>query len=171
MRAIPTFLSMLRVLALVPLWFLFPDFPRLSLAIFCVAAATDFLDGFFTRRCNATSSAETWIDPLADKILYLGMLLVLQKTAPTILLFMIAWPFEALLAAIRFIKPYCENRAANQYGKIKTTFQFSAIALIMLGATAQLTALTATGFALGLIAVPLAAMSFYAHMCQYQKTA
>lgn len=41
----------------------------LSLLIFFVAAATDFIDGYIARRFNAESEFGVFLDPLADKFL------------------------------------------------------------------------------------------------------
>ena len=41
----------------------------LSLALFFIAGITDYLDGFFARKYNATSQIGEILDPLADKIL------------------------------------------------------------------------------------------------------
>jgi CDP-diacylglycerol--glycerol-3-phosphate 3-phosphatidyltransferase len=41
----------------------------LSLLIFFIAAATDFIDGYIARRFNAESDFGVFLDPLADKFL------------------------------------------------------------------------------------------------------
>ena len=67
-NVIPTALSCLRIL-LSPFFFLtFNSIRWLSIIIFAIAAATDFLDGYLARRFHCTSSFGEMIDPLADKI-------------------------------------------------------------------------------------------------------
>ncbi len=46
-------------------------------ALFCVAMATDWLDGRIARRRGTTSSLGSLLDPIADKILVLAVLVVL----------------------------------------------------------------------------------------------
>ncbi|NBC02995.1 MAG: CDP-diacylglycerol--glycerol-3-phosphate 3-phosphatidyltransferase, partial [Bacteroidetes bacterium] len=41
----------------------------ISLVIFFIAAATDFIDGYIARRFNAESDFGVFLDPLADKFL------------------------------------------------------------------------------------------------------
>jgi len=74
-RYIPSLLSLLRIL-LTPLFiFLFicgGIYAYGALAIFTIAAFTDYLDGYFARRFNAVSSYGTFLDPFADKVFILG---------------------------------------------------------------------------------------------------
>lgn len=165
MYYIPCAISVLRALAVIPLFVLFPQYPVAALVVFITAAASDALDGFLARKLRAESTLGEIIDPIADKILYLGSLMALWNAAPTLWLLIIpTLALEAPLAAIRFIKPYCDRRAANPYGKIKTTAQFCAISCMMLGVMSGVQTLVALGLALGIIAVPLAWMSFYTHI-------
>lgn len=171
MRIIPCTISVLRALCVIPLLFLFPPHPFVAFFVFSAGALSDLLDGYLARILNAESELGKILDPIADKIFYLGSLAVLQESAPTLFLFILAFPFEALLTAIRFIKSYRAKRSANPYGKIKTAFQFCAIACMMLGVIISIEMLIAFGFALGIMAVPLAWMSFYAHIYPNKKPA
>ncbi len=72
-KRIPNILSILRIL-LAPLFvFLYLQdaffWAGLGLAVFIAAAITDYLDGFYARRYNASSPLGMFLDPLADKIL------------------------------------------------------------------------------------------------------
>jgi len=85
---IPILLTWLRV-ALIPLVvgvFYLPDHvliePQRNLAatvIFIVAAVTDWFDGYLARRWNETSAFGAFLDPVADKLMVTGALLVLMK--------------------------------------------------------------------------------------------
>jgi CDP-diacylglycerol---glycerol-3-phosphate 3-phosphatidyltransferase len=46
-------------------------------AVFCVAMATDWFDGRLARRHGRTSSLGSLLDPIADKVLVLGALVML----------------------------------------------------------------------------------------------
>lgn len=78
MRHIPNALCFLRMLLVVPVaWLLVTDNYRITLAMFAFAAATDGLDGFLAKRCGWTSELGKIIDPLADKILLVGVFITL----------------------------------------------------------------------------------------------
>src|SRR5947208_14789193 len=46
-------------------------------AVFCVAMATDFFDGKLARRHGRSSALGSLLDPIADKVLVLGTLVML----------------------------------------------------------------------------------------------
>ena len=47
--------------------------------VFIVAAITDWFDGFLARRWNETSAFGAFLDPVADKLMVAGALLVLVE--------------------------------------------------------------------------------------------
>ena len=78
MRHIPNALCFLRMLLVVPVaWLLVTDNYRITLAMFAFAAATDGLDGFLAKRFGWTSELGKILDPLADKILLVGVFITL----------------------------------------------------------------------------------------------
>lgn len=78
MRHIPNALSVLRMLLVAPVaWLLVENEYRLTLGLFAVAAVTDGLDGFLAKRCGWTSELGKILDPLADKILLVGVFITL----------------------------------------------------------------------------------------------
>lgn len=170
-QAIPCVISVLRALSFIPLLLLFPSHPHAAFIVFVAGAASDWLDGFLARKLEAESEFGKVLDPIADKIFYLGSLFILKNVIPTLVLFAPAFLFEALLTAKRFGKSRRGNRAANPYGKLKTTVQFLAVACMIASVAGEISALTALGFSLGLIAIPLAWMSLHAHIYPDEKTA
>ena len=78
LRFIPNALCILRMLLVVPVaWLLANHEFRLTLWLFAFAAATDGLDGFLAKRCGWTTELGKILDPLADKILLVGVFLTL----------------------------------------------------------------------------------------------
>ena len=85
---IPILLTWLRV-ALIPLvvgvFYLPPsmllhgDQNLVATLVFIVAAITDWFDGFLARRWNQTSAFGAFLDPVADKLMVAGALLVLVQ--------------------------------------------------------------------------------------------
>ncbi|MEF9930473.1 MAG: CDP-diacylglycerol--glycerol-3-phosphate 3-phosphatidyltransferase, partial [Massilia sp.] len=85
---IPILLTWLRV-ALIPLvvglfylpsdWMSLQDRNLAATSVFIVAAITDWFDGFLARRWNETSAFGAFLDPVADKLMVAGALLVLVQ--------------------------------------------------------------------------------------------
>ncbi len=73
MKRVPNILSALRILLAPLFFFLYLQdaviWAALGMAVFIFAAITDYLDGYYARRYNVSSSLGTFLDPLADKIL------------------------------------------------------------------------------------------------------
>ena len=101
--------------------------------IFVVAAATDALDGYLARRWEVVSSFGKLADPLADKALVLGALVVLalQAEIPW-------WPLivvgirEAGISIGRLAVARDVVIPASAGGKLKTALQVIAIFLLLL---------------------------------------
>ncbi len=53
----------------------------MALALFCVAALTDVLDGWAARRCGSSTAAGAYFDPIADKCLMSGVFVALAAAA------------------------------------------------------------------------------------------
>jgi CDP-diacylglycerol--glycerol-3-phosphate 3-phosphatidyltransferase len=105
-------------------------------AVFCVAMATDWFDGRIARRSGRTSPLGTLLDPVADKLLVLGTLVVLldQHVFP-------AWMVAAIVARellVNGLRLAAVERgvviAARDLGKLKTWSQ--AIAAVVGGLAA-----------------------------------
>ena len=107
----------------------------LGLAVFLVAALTDWLDGYLARRLNQVTELGKFLDPLVDKLLVLAPLLALIELGqvPAWGVFLIlarelsiaGWRVTPSLAGDATIK------GANFWGKIKTVSQVIAIALLI----------------------------------------
>lgn len=105
----------------------------ISLAIFVVASATDWLDGYLARRDNLVTNFGKFMDPLADKLLVCSAMICLIETgklASWIVIIIIAREF--IISGFRLIA--VENGvviAANYWGKFKTVSQMIMIILLI----------------------------------------
>ena len=83
-RRAPNFLTFLRILAVPVFVFLLVDpSPQASLwatLIFVIASLTDWLDGYIARAYKGETVIGTLLDPLADKILVTGALVMLAAS-------------------------------------------------------------------------------------------
>ena len=106
-----------------------------STAIFIVAAITDWFDGFLARRWNETSAFGAFLDPVADKLMVAGALLLLVHLgrADSILAFIIIGREIAISALREWMAQIGASMsvAVSSIGKIKTTAQMCAIPMLL----------------------------------------
>jgi CDP-diacylglycerol--glycerol-3-phosphate 3-phosphatidyltransferase len=106
----------------------------LAAALFCIAAATDYVDGRLARRWNVTSKLGSFLDTTADKLLVSGVLIALlgeERVSPWIVALIVGR--ELVLMGVRgVIASEGEVMAPSLLGKLKTSIQFLAIALAIL---------------------------------------
>ncbi len=141
---IPNLLTWLRIV-LIPVFvavFYVPDTMLsgseknlLGTSIFVVAAITDWFDGYLARKLNQTSSFGAFLDPVADKLMVAAALIVLVELgrAHAIIAFIIIGR-EITISALREWMATLGKSASvavSMLGKIKTTFQMSAITLLL----------------------------------------
>tara|TARA_B100001093_G_scaffold282274_1_gene269656 strand:- start:47 stop:580 length:534 start_codon:yes stop_codon:yes gene_type:complete len=137
---IPNLLSFFRILSVVPIITLFYfQFYYAAASLFLIAALTDFFDGFIARKFDQETDFGSLLDLMADKILVSSMLIWFIFTFDNLLIFISAYLIilrELIISSLRvhflskaksleLIKP-------NFLGKLKTTIQLMAIALILI---------------------------------------
>lgn len=114
------------------------DFPGsagkwVSLAIFVIASATDWLDGYLARKNNLVTDFGKFMDPLADKLLVCSALICLMdlgKIPVWALIIIIGREF--IISGFRLVA--ADNGiviAASYWGKFKTVSQM-AMTIVML---------------------------------------
>lgn len=141
---IPILLTWLRV-ALIPLviglfylptdWMTLPERNIAATAVFIVAAVTDWFDGFLARRWNETSAFGAFLDPVADKLMVAGALLVLvQLDRVDAIIAGIIIGREITISALReWMAQIGATRsvAVSSLGKVKTAAQMTAIPMLL----------------------------------------
>ena len=112
-----------------------PNKNILAASIFVFAALTDYLDGFLARLLKQESSFGAFLDPVADKAIVAASLVVLVNLDRTFV-------FAAIIIIIREIAISAlrewmaqigkvQSVAVAYIGKLKTTLQMVAIALLL----------------------------------------
>ena len=114
---VPVFVWLMTLEGLLPRWF--------ALIVFCVAAATDQLDGNIARSRGLITDFGRIVDPIADKALTLGAFVMLSVDG------LVPWWFTIVVAArelgITALRAVLLRRgvvvSANKGGKLKTVLQ------------------------------------------------
>ena len=113
-----------------------------TLVVFILASATDYLDGHLARKWNQVTNLGKFLDPIADKLLVNSMLIFLcvqpafapsQSTFIPVFCVIIMIVRDLVIDAIRQIA--AEKGAviaANIFGKFKTVMQMIAIPAVLL---------------------------------------
>ncbi len=130
-KNIPNILSALRIV-LTPVFlimYLQDDivWRALSIAVFAIAAFTDFMDGYLARHFGVESKIGVFLDPLADKILTFAGFICLAILNPTL------FPWWAIIVImvrdilITALRVYADRRKLNMKtrftAKVKTFAQ------------------------------------------------
>ena len=134
----PNKLTLLRILMipvfLVILYIEFPYHQYVALAVFILASATDFVDGYLARRDHMVTDFGKFMDPLADKMLVMSAMLWFVEVGR-----MPAWALlivvvrEFAVSGLRMIA--VDNGrviAAAWSGKVKTFSTMVGICLMLL---------------------------------------
>lgn len=129
-----------RIILTIPIvLLLWQQFIYSSFCLFIFANLLDILDGPIARKTNKASSFGAFLDPLADKILFLSVLITLQAIILPVQLW--AMIIIEIFLATEHIYKYCHFRAEKKQhekqrskspGKIKVWFEMSALAAYIL---------------------------------------
>lgn len=117
-------------------WFVAAATPRTQAVIIVLAAASDFLDGWFARRFNLRSRAGEILDPVTDKLFVLTVLLTLLLRGQLRLAHLLLLLIRDLYTTAAFI--YARARRlplrfkARFSGKVVTTLQIATVLAVVI---------------------------------------
>lgn len=137
-KSLPTLITFSRV-ALLP-FIIAAMLPQSSLwsfvaaFLFVLASITDYFDGYYARKLNLVSNWGKFMDPIADKVLVTGILVILlhqDKIDPYLVIILLSR--DTFISGIRSIAAADQVIiAAQQAGKWKTALQMICIPTLML---------------------------------------
>ncbi|MCM1404587.1 MAG: CDP-diacylglycerol--glycerol-3-phosphate 3-phosphatidyltransferase [Prevotella sp.] len=142
-KHIPNIITTIRI-ALLPFVYLFyltdftPYSQYIAIAIFIIAAATDFLDGMIARKFHLVSNVGKLLDPIADKMLfYTGLFLTIATGIlplwACVIIYLINLCRDFAIDCLRMLAATKGTvLAANIFGKIKTVIAFVALPWLLL---------------------------------------
>ncbi len=140
----PTYLTIARMILSV-LFMVFALLPDtwcriLALIIFIIASITDLVDGKWARSKKIVTDLGAFLDPLADKMLTgLAFLVLVYLNVVPIWVFAIILVRDFAVDGMRMMAARNgKTIAASIYGKWKTTFQMTALSIILLNLTTNL---------------------------------
>src|SRR2546423_1005499 len=112
----------------------FPGHDQIAAALFILFSLTDTLDGELARRRGLVSDLGKFLDPLADKLFVLSVLIVLvQEGLVSAWVVVVIFSRELIITILRSVAA-SQGRiiAAAPLGKTKTLTQMSAVTLLIL---------------------------------------
>ncbi len=109
----------------------------LAALLFCLVALTDWLDGYLARKWQVQSDFGAFLDPVADKLLVVVLLILLAVQAPSFLMVvsvLVIVSREIVISALREWMAGLGMRDVVKVapiGKLKTTLQMIALLLLL----------------------------------------
>ncbi len=147
MKELPNILTLIRIglipLLLIALYMSSTAGYWIAAILFAFAIITDYLDGVLARSMGAQSSFGRVLDPIADKLLVAStlMMLVYFDRAPIIPAILIVCR-EIIVSGLReYLSEFKVSIPVTKLAKIKTSIQFVAILVLILGEEATKTPL------------------------------
>ena len=116
-----------------------PFYGWLAFILFCLAGVTDFFDGYFARKMSIESSFGKMLDPIADKLFIITVIICLMINGTIVHLSLIPGFLiicrEIFVSGLREYYSTANSNAVinvSNLGKIKTSIQMLSLFLILL---------------------------------------
>ena len=134
---IPNLLSLIRLLMIPLIIWLYCKAQQYGVAVILIllSGLTDIVDGFIARKYHMVSDFGKILDPAADKLTQVALILCLsvryQLMVPLIITFAIRELFMIIMGYIT-IKKYNQVNSAQWYGKTTTVVLYTVMTLLIL---------------------------------------
>ena len=150
LRSLPNILTLSRIViipVLVASFYLSGNFDKFShelgAGLFLLAGVTDFLDGYFARAWHIQSKLGRFLDPIADKLLVVAVIVMLvhfDRAAVMPALAIICR--EIMVSGLReFLAELRIGMPVSRLAKLKTALQMMAIFFLLLGGKGTIVAM------------------------------
>ncbi|QNN64228.1 CDP-diacylglycerol--glycerol-3-phosphate 3-phosphatidyltransferase [Sphingomonas rhizophila] len=148
MLTLPNLLTLSRILAVPILVFLLwrpsPIDYAVTFVLYCIVGITDYFDGYLARAQGQISRLGQFLDPIADKIMVVAVLIMLissrrENPVPEIdglhiIAALVILLREIIVSGLReFLGPLNVSMPVSRLAKWKTTFQLVALGALILG--------------------------------------
>ncbi|MEE0061183.1 MAG: CDP-alcohol phosphatidyltransferase family protein [Acutalibacteraceae bacterium] len=134
---IPNIISITRILLIVPftIYFIIEEY-IIAFAIILLSGVSDCLDGFIARKLNQVTELGKLLDPIADKLTLVSVLICLGVLIPKLLPMVIILALKDVLmlfGGLYLLKQGITPPPAKWYGKLATiVFYISVIIIVFL---------------------------------------
>ena len=168
---LPTVLTLSRIVVIPVFIIVTPVNNFIGALVFALAAATDFLDGYFARRAGTVTKFGILMDPIADKILVIAALVLLVDMGRvSVWIAVIIIVREFLITALRVVALAKDIVIkAELGGKLKVTAQLTAIICLILGWDVMGMDLFDVGIVLLWTSIVLSIISGFQYMIAFWK--
>lgn len=134
-KTIPNLLSLFRIVLIIPFVIFFLRGNYIAAAVFIIISGiTDALDGFVARKFNQITDLGKMLDPLADKLTLISIMICIVILFPIVLpvvAILIIKDIVMMIGASVLLKSDIKPPAARWYGKIGTVMFYFSVALIV----------------------------------------
>ncbi len=132
---IPNLLSMLRIVLIVPfVYFFLQKNYILAAVMLIISGLSDACDGFVARRFNQVTQLGKMLDPIADKLTLIAIMVCITIFTPIVLPVMIVLILKdvvMLIGGSRLLRTGINPPAARWYGKAGTFVFYVVVCLIV----------------------------------------
>lgn len=135
LKTIPNILSLFRIALIIPfvIFFLQKNYIAAAIAII-LSGISDALDGFIARKFNQITDLGKMLDPLADKLTLISIMICIVILFPIVLpvvIVLIIKDVVMMIGASILLKDDIKPPAARWYGKIGTVMFYVSVGLIV----------------------------------------
>lgn len=154
---LPNAITLARLVVLVPLtiWLIsLPDARIAATVSLAVFGATDWIDGVLARRWNQTTRVGRVLDPVADRVGIVAVIIAMMIYAvlpPWMMWLILGIDLVVGIVSLTNVEGTMAT-PVSRVGKIRTALIMVGLPLLLLGSSTELAATPVGGFAMGMLA-------------------